>query len=49
MPATSTAALSRRHLLLAGMFGATALAGLGTLAPSARAEARQFLAEKLAR
>ena len=38
MPATSTAALSRRHLLLAGMFGATALAGLGTLAPSARAE-----------
>jgi hypothetical protein len=38
MPATPTAALSRRHLLLAGMFGATALAGLGTLAPAARAE-----------
>ena len=38
MPATSTAAVSRRRLLLAGAVGATALAGLGTLAPAARAD-----------
>ena len=38
MSATSTAAPTRRHLLLAGAFGATALAGLGALAPAARAE-----------
>ena len=38
MPAISTAAVSRRRLLLAGAVGATALAGLGTLAPAARAD-----------
>lgn len=38
MPAISTAAVSRRRLLLSGAVGATALAGLGTLAPAARAD-----------
>ena len=38
MPASLAPALSRRHLLLAGAFGVTSLAALGTIAPAARAE-----------
>jgi hypothetical protein len=34
MPASSTAAPTRRHLLLAGAFGVASLAALGTLAPA---------------